>query len=177
MTRAQENMAALINWVAASSAAYKTPIGFALNVVDWTGGHRDGPHEVMTDVGPWAVFFPRELNLAPGDVPLDPEHLPLWIPASQVVTTTPFPTQLDSPPASQIAMAYRLLHLLWMFEDGRFKGALIPLTDRTEPLQAALDHHAPGLDLDSVATVFVPLWDLSGSARASAERRLPLVRQ
>jgi hypothetical protein len=159
MARAQDRLAALVEWVKQSSASYPTPLG----------------HE--TAVGPYAVFISQALNLPPNPCGLGLGHLPLWLPASQAIPALPpLPFDLAEPPASQGRAGDRLRHLVWVFEAGRFEGALIPLTDPAEPLQAALDRHVPDLDLAEVPALFLRVWDLNGDDTVWIAPRLPLVR-
>ena len=138
MTEAQTHLAALADWIKASSAPRKTPLGGD------------------TLVGPFAVLVPLALDQAPAPT-FDPEALPLWIPEAQAPADLP---AIDtSAPASQDRKAQRLGHIVWMVQEGRFPGIqLIDLTDPGETLQAALDREAPGLDLDQTAAVFLPRW-------------------
>lgn len=138
MTPAQETVTALADWIKASSAPRKTPLGGD------------------TLVGPFAVLVPLALDQAPTPT-FDPGALPLWIPEAQAPADLP---AIDtSAPASQDRKAQRLAHIVWMVQDGRFPGVqLIDLTDPSETLQAALDRQAPGLDLDQTAAVFLPRW-------------------
>ena len=138
MTAAQQALSALADWIKASSAPRKTPLGGD------------------TLVGPFAVLVPLALGQAPAPT-FDPEALPLWIPEAQAPADLP---AIDtSAPASQDRKAQRLGHIVWMVQEGRFPGIqLIDLTDPSETLQAALDREAPGLDLDQTAAVFLPRW-------------------
>ncbi|WP_242361888.1 hypothetical protein [Anaeromyxobacter sp. SG17] len=156
MTTAQARLAALAEWVKASSANEKAPLGKDTIVR-----------------GAFAVFLPRPLNAPPDPFAVGPEHLPLWIPEQQSIADLP-PLPTD-PTTSQPRVADRLRHLVWMF-DGRFHGALIPLSDPAEALQTALDRHLPGLDLDHHPALFLPVWQLVGEDWAWADARLPLVR-
>jgi hypothetical protein len=138
MTPAQEAVTALADWIKASSAPRKTPLGGD------------------TLVGPFAVLVPLALNQAPAPA-FDPGALPLWIPDTQAPADLP---AIDtSAPASQDHKAQRMGHIVWMVQEGRFPGVqLIDLTDPGETLQTALDREAPGLDLDQTAAVFLPRW-------------------
>lgn len=138
MTQAQNAITALADWIKASSAPRKTPLGGD------------------TLVGPYAVLVPLALDQAPAPT-FDPGALPLWIPAAQAPADLP---AIDtSAPASQDHKAQRLGHIVWMVQEGRFPGIqLIDLTDPSETLQAALDREAPGLDLDQTAVVFLRGW-------------------
>jgi hypothetical protein len=138
MTAAQQALSALADWIKASSAPRKTPLGGD------------------TLVGPFAVLVPLALDQASAPT-FDPEALPLWIPEAQAPAGLP---AIDtSAPASQDRKAQRLAHIVWMVQEGRFPGVqLIDLTDPGETLQAALDREAPGLDLDQTAAVFLPRW-------------------
>lgn len=138
MTPAQEAVTALADWIKASSAPRKTPLGGD------------------TLVGPFAVLVPLALDQAPAPT-FDPEALPLWVLQAQAPADLP---AIDtSAPASQDHKAQRLAHIVWMVQEGRFPGVqLIDLTDPGETLQAALDREAPGLDLDQTAAVFLPRW-------------------
>ena len=138
MTAAQQALSALADWIKASSAPRKTPLGGD------------------TLVGPFAVLVPLALDQAPAPT-FDPEALPLWIPEAQAPAGLP---AIDtSAPASQDRKAQRLAHIVWMVQEGRFPGVqLIDLTDPSETLQAALDREAPGLDFDQTAAVFLPRW-------------------
>lgn len=137
MTQAQTQLAALADWIKASSAGYKTRLA-------------------TVERGPYAVLVPQALDQAPAPT-FDPEALPMWIPEAQAPADLP---AIDtSAPASQDRMPQRLGHIVWMVEDGRFPGLLlIDLTDPEETLQAALDRQAPGLDLEQTAVVFLPRW-------------------
>jgi hypothetical protein len=138
MTQAQDAITALADWIKASSAPRKTPLGGD------------------TLVGPYAVLVAQDLALPPAPS-FDPEALPLWIPEAQAPADLP-PIDIGAP-ASQDHMAQRLAHLIWMVTDARFPNVrLINLTDPAEPLQVALDREAPGLDLDQTAAVFLPRW-------------------
>ena len=138
MTQAQDAVTALADWIKASSAPRKTPLGGD------------------TLVGPYAVLVAQDLALPPAPT-FDPEALPLWIPEAQAPTDFP-PIDIGAP-ASQDHMAQRLAHLIWMVTDARFPNVrLINLTDPAEPLQVALDREAPGLDLDQTAAVFLRGW-------------------
>ncbi|MCV4385617.1 hypothetical protein OD793_09760 [Pseudomonas aeruginosa] len=138
MTEAQTHLAALADWIKASSAPRKTPLGGD------------------TLVGPFAVLVPLALDQAPAPT-FDPEALPLWVLQAQAPADL---SAIDtSAPASQDHKAQRLGHIVWMVQEGRFPGIqLIDLTDPSETLQAALDRQAPGLDLDQTAAVFLPRW-------------------
>ncbi|HBO7378315.1 TPA: hypothetical protein VDW17_003029 [Pseudomonas aeruginosa] len=138
MTEAQTHLAPLADWIKASSAPRKTPLGGD------------------TLVGPFAVLVPLALDQAPAPT-FDPEALPLWVLQAQAPADLP---AIDtSAPASQDHKAQRLAHIVWMVQEGRFPGVqLIDLTDPGETLQAALDREAPGLDLDQTAAVFLPRW-------------------
>jgi len=137
MTQAQTRLAALADWIKASSAGYKTRLA-------------------TVERGPYAVLVSLALDQAPAPT-FDPEALPMWIPAAQAPADLP---AIDtSAPASQDHMEQRLGHIVWMVQEGRFPGLrLVDLTDPEEPLQAALDRQAPGLDLDQTAVVFLPRW-------------------
>jgi hypothetical protein len=161
MTRAQEQLAALAEWIKQSSARYPTPLAAIGRGRDWV------------EPGPYAVFVPQPLDASPTDS-FAPRHLPLWIPEQQAIPGLP-PAAQDEP-ENQNHVADRLRHLIWMFQSERFRGALIPLTDPAEPLQVALDGHTPGLDLGEHLAVFLPLWNLTGEHRAWADAQLPLVR-
>jgi len=138
MTQAQDAITALADWIKASSAPRKTPLGGD------------------TLVGPYAVLVAQDLALPPAPS-FDPEALPLWIPEAQAPADLP-PIDIGAP-ASQDHMAQRLAHLIWMVTDARFPNVrLINLTDPAEPLQVALDREAPGLDLDQTAVVFLRGW-------------------
>lgn len=157
MTTAQVQLAALVEWVKASSANKKAPLG-----------------KDMIIRGAFAVFLPRALNAPPDPLAVGPEHLPLWIPEQQALAGLP-PVPTD-PTTSQPRVADRLRHLVWMFEEERFQGALIPLTDPAESLQITLDRHVPALDLDQHAAFFLPVWLFASEDRAWADARLPMVR-
>lgn len=137
MTEAQTHLAALADWIKASSQNYQTRLA-------------------TVERGPFAVLVPLALDQAPAPT-FDPEALPLWVLQAQAPTDLP---PIDtSAPASQDRKAQRLGHVVWMVQDGRFPGIqLIDLTDPSETLQAALDRQAPGLDLDQTAAVFLPRW-------------------
>lgn len=138
MTQAQDAITALADWIKASSAPRKTPLGGD------------------TLVGPYAVLVAQDLALPPAPT-FDPEALPLWMP--EVQAPADLPAIDTSAPASQDHKAQRLGHIVWMVQEGRFPGVqLIDLTDPGETLQAALDREAPGLDLDQTAAVFLPRW-------------------
>lgn len=158
MALAHERLAKLVDWVKQSSASYPTPLR----------------HDTV-DVGPFAVFIPWSLNLAPVPNLVGPGHLPLWIPESQAIAGLPPPPVTESP-ASQPRLSDRLSHLVWTFGDRRFEGALIPLTNPAESLQTALDRHVPGLDLNLHPALFLPLWPLDADTRAWVDAQLPLVR-
>lgn len=138
MTQAQDAITALADWIKASSAPRKTPLGGD------------------TLVGPFAVLVPLALDQAPAPT-FDPGALPLWVLQAQAPADLP---AIDtSAPASQDHKAQRLGHIVWMVQEGRFPGIqLIDLTDPGETLQAALDREAPDLDLDQTAAVFLPRW-------------------
>ena len=137
MTEAQTHLAALSDWINASSQNYQTRLA-------------------TVERGPFAVLVPLPLDQAPAPT-FDPEALPLWIPEAQAPAD--LPTIDTSAPASQDRKAQRLGHIVWMVQEGRFPGIqLIDLTDPGETLQAALDRQAPGLDLDQTAAVFLPRW-------------------
>jgi hypothetical protein len=160
MARAQDHLAAMVEWVRQSSASYKTPLG----------------HD--TKVGRWAVFIPQDLALPPNQAGLDLGYVPLWLPTSQAIPAIPsLPINPAEPPASQGRASDRLNHLVWVFEAGRFDGALIPVIDAAEPLQTALDRHAHGLDLTEVPALFLRVWGLGGDDTAWLAARLPLVRR
>lgn len=154
MTEAQTRLAALSDWINASSESYQTRLA---NV----------------ERGPFAVLVPRALDQAPAPT-FDPEALPMWIPAAQAPADLP---AIDtSAPASQDRMPQRLRHVVWKQQDGQFPGvALIGLTDPAETLQAVLDREAPGLDLAQTAAVFLPLWGLATEDTAFATNLLPLL--
>jgi hypothetical protein len=157
MTRVQERFAALAEWFKASSASYRTPLGGT------------------TDVGPYAVVIPQSLDLPPDLGALGPDHLPVWIPEAQVTSALPgIPSTVG--PASQPTRLERLMHLIWVFEARRFEGAVIPLIEPNESLRSALDRNLPGLDLNEVPAIFLPVWDLDGESRTWVDFRLPLVR-
>lgn len=155
MTRAQERLAAFVEWVKASSTSYKAPNG------------RD-----TVVKGPYAVFIPQALSLPPGPT-FAPEHLPLWIPEQQAVPG--LPPFVQDPPMSQPSVADRLGHIVWCFTDGRFEGAILSLTDPDEPLQSVMDRQAPALDLSTHPVLFAPVWGLDVEAAEFLDRRLPLV--
>lgn len=157
MTRAQDRLALLVEWVKQSSASYRTPLGG-----DWV------------EPGPYAVIVPQDLDTSPDTSAFAPRHLPLWIPESQALPGLAPVTQGE--PENQDHVPERLRHLIWMFQDGRFQGALIPLTDPAESLQTALDRHIPALDLAECPAVFLPLWKLDPKSRIWADAQLPLVR-
>ncbi len=138
MTEAQTHLAALPDWIKASSAPRKTSLGGD------------------TEVGPFAVLVPLAADQAPAPT-FNPGALPLWVLQAQAPADLP---AIDtSAPASQDHKVQRLGHIVWMVQDGRFPGIqLIDLTDAGETLQAALDREAPGLDLDQTAAVFLPRW-------------------
>ena len=137
MTEAQTHLAALSDWINASSQNYQTRLA-------------------TVERGPFAVLVPLALDQAPAPT-FDPEALPLWVLQAQAPADLP---AIDtSAPASQDHKAQRLAHIVWMVQEGRFPGVqLIDLTDPSETLQAALDRQAPGLDLDQTAAVFLPRW-------------------
>lgn len=138
MTAAQQALSELADWIKASSAPRKTPLGGD------------------TLVGPYAVLVPLALDQAPAPT-FNPEALPLWIPEAQVPAD--LPAVDTSAPASQDHKVQRLGHIVWMVQEGRFPGIqLIDLTDPSETLQAAIDRAAPGLDLDQTAAVFLSRW-------------------
>jgi hypothetical protein len=57
--------------------------------------------------------------------------------------------------------------------DGQFaRCRQNPGTDPAEPLQTALDRHAPGLDLAQNPALFLPLWILDLGTRARADAQL-----
>jgi hypothetical protein len=155
MTQAQERLAALVEWISQSSANDKAPLGGTIVR------------------GPYALIVPKALDLPPDDA-FAAGHLPLWIPEQQAIPGLPPVTQGE--PQCQDHVACRLQHLIWTYQAGRFQGVLIPLTDPAESLQAALDRHAPGLDLEANLALFLPLWRLFGELRAWADAQLPLVR-
>lgn len=154
MTPAQEQIAALSDWITASSKDRKSPLGDRI------------------PVGPWAVLIPQSLDAVPG--PELPEgNLPLWIPEEQAVSGLP-PTP-DTAPENQDVMIQRLNHLVWIFEEGRFTGALVGLTDPQETLLAALQREMPGYDLSQYPVLFIPLWALATGDRQRLTGKLPLV--
>lgn len=155
MSLAQDRLRELVEWVKASSTDVPAPLG----------------HDTIVR-GPYAVFVPQNLNLPPSPA-FDSRHLPLWVPADQSVLG--LPSWNVNPPQSQDHTDQRLRHIIWMFESGRFKGALIGLTDPSESLQTALDQQLPGLDLEVTLALFLPLWLLNPEDRAWAEARLPIV--
>ncbi|MBI5070376.1 MAG: hypothetical protein HZB56_19240 [Deltaproteobacteria bacterium] len=124
--------------------------------------------------GPYAVFVPQNLNLAPTPN-FAAGHLPLWLPAEQAVPSTPTFTQ--PAPENQDHVAMRLRHIHWMFTEGRFEGALLALTDPDESLGSALDRQLPGLDLSEFPALFLPVWRLDAEHRTWLEGHLPLLRQ
>lgn len=154
MTQAKTRLTALADWIKASSQSYKTPLG----------GN--------TEVGPYAVLVPLKLDQAPAPT-FDPEALPLWIPEAQAVAN--LPTIQTGAPASQDHMTQRLLHLIWMFQEKRFEGAVIGLIDPAESLQAVLNREAPDLDLTLWPVIFIPLWGLATAHRPFATRQLPFI--
>ena len=157
MTRAQERLATLVEWVKQSSKDSMAPLGKDRIVY-----------------GPYAVFVPQALNLPPEPM-FAPEHLPLWIPEQQATPDLP-PFNQDTP-LMRGPMDSRLQHIVWKWMDGWFPGALLALTDPAEPLQGVLDRQLPGLDLDDCPAIFLPVWQLRGNdLRAWGLRQLPLVR-
>lgn len=138
MTTVQQALSALADWIAASSAPRKTPLGGD------------------TLVGPFAVLVVQDLSLTPA--PLQHEDgLPLWLSPDQAPQDLqPLP---DAPPTSQDHKAQRLAHLLWKEQDGQFPGVqFIRVASGAETLQQALDREAPGLDLNLTAVAFYPGW-------------------
>ncbi|GAO01825.1 hypothetical protein [Anaeromyxobacter sp. PSR-1] len=155
MTLAQERLATFAEWVVASSRDCTSPLGDRIIK------------------GPYAIFVPLDLALAPSQT-FATEHLPLWIPEQQVIPNLPLCTQ--STPQSQGRRAGRLRHIVWSFNQGRFEGAILGLTDRGEPLQSVMERQAPTLDLATYPVLFAPLWDLDAETRTFLDRRLPVIR-
>jgi hypothetical protein len=155
VTPAQQRLAVFAEWVEASSANETSPLG----------------QPIVR--GPFLVLVPQSLSLPPGPT-FDPRHLPLWIPESQSIPALPPFTQ--DPPENQDHTAQRLIHVPWMFSDGRFSGALLALTDPDETLQSALSRQLPSLDLNEYPALFLPLWGLTSNDRTWVERLLPLLR-
>ncbi|WP_242355954.1 hypothetical protein [Anaeromyxobacter sp. SG64] len=138
-----------------SSTPYKAPLG-----------------KDTIDNGPWAVFLPQPMSSPPGPA-FAPSHLPLWLPEQQAIAHLPPYTQ--DPPVERGSIDSRVRHTVWMYQQGRFKGAPIGLTDPAEPLQSALDHKLPGLDPSEWPVMFVPVWNGSG-VRSWSLGALPVVR-
>lgn len=156
MTLAQERLAAFVAWLNESSASDKAP---------------NGRDTIVR--GPYALVVPADLSQPPGSS-FAPEHLPLWTPAQQAVPGLPSITA--DPPPCQPRVADRLRHIIWMFEQGRFAGAILSLTDPGEPLQAVMARQASALDLATHPVLFAPLWDLDADTRDLLDRHLPLIR-
>jgi hypothetical protein len=156
MSRAQDRLVPLVEWVKASSLSEMAPL----------------QHDHIVR-GPLAVFVSSALDTPPVDIAAG--HLPLYIPATQAVPGMP---SFDQPaPANQASTTDRLRHLLWMFASGRFEGALVALTDRYESLQSAKDRQVPLLDLAEIPILFVPLYalDLAPADYAFVAGKLPFV--
>lgn len=96
MTEAQTHLAALSDWIKASSAPRKTPLGGD------------------TEVGPFAVLVPLAADQAPAPT-FNPEALPLWVLQAQAPADLP---AIDtSAPASQDHKAQRLGHIVWTVQE------------------------------------------------------------
>jgi hypothetical protein len=146
VTKAQQQLAALVEWVKASSCDRMAPLGKARIVY-----------------GPYAVFVPQSLALAPGPT-FAPEHLPLWLPEQQSIPGLP-PFTHDPQPGQGPASS-RLRHIVWCWMDARFQGGLLGMTDPEEPLQNALGRQLPAFDLNENS----PCSSRSGSSPAKIER-------
>jgi hypothetical protein len=155
MTLAQSRLSKFLDWIRLSSATERSPLG----------------KDVILR-GHYAVFCPQYLTLPPTQT-VAPAHLPLWLPEEQA--TPGLPSLTEPPPIGQASPAERLSHIVFCFQDRRFEGALVPLTDREEPLSDALDRHLPELDLETVPLLFVPTWILGNVDRTWLVRQLPLV--
>lgn len=154
MSRAQDRLAPLVEWVKTSSASETSPLGDTIVR------------------GPWAVFVPSALDVPPVDIA--PGHLPLYLPAAPLVPGTP--SHLQAEPENQGSVAPRLLHFLWMHGEGRFDVTLLALSDPYESLQSALDRQAPGLDLAETPVPFLRCWTLPADDWAYLAGKLPAVR-
>lgn len=157
MSRAQEQLRALQQWIDSASTSYRTTLG-----------------NYTVERGPYAVVLPQSLDLPPA-ASCPSESLPLWVPEQQEIPGLP-PFALE-PPMSQGYVSSRLRHIVWMFMQGRFKGALIALEDPEEPLQSALDRQLPSLELDEQLVLFLPVFLLTGEDRVWVGAQLPVLRQ
>jgi hypothetical protein len=146
MSLAQDRLTALVEWVNESSQSYPFPIGKGTTVVR----------------GPFATFFPLALDHAPTHQ-FVADALPVFIPAAQSIPNLPSPPQ--TPPESQAHAGSRACHLVWNHQQGRFRAAILALTDPEETLQSVLDRQAPGLDLASLPVLAIPLWNLDATSR------------
>ena len=154
MSRAQDRLAPLVEWVKTSSASEKSPLGDTIIR------------------GPWAVFVPSALDVPPVDIAAG--HLPLYLPTAQLVPGTP--THLQAEPQNQDCVGHRLRHVIWVVEDGRFDITLLGLSDPYESLQSALDRQAHGLDLAETPVLFLRCWSLPADDWAYVAGKLPAVR-
>lgn len=154
MTSAQVGIAALADWVKASSTNVPTPLGKDFIVR-----------------GAYAVLVPQSLDLPPTPSDFDPRHLPLWIPADQAPPGLP-PWNVG-PPENQDHAAARLRHIVWRAVDRLFDVKLIGLASPAATLRSVLDAQAPGFDLATQAAIFVALWTVPPDDRAHVEVQLP----
>lgn len=157
-TIAQDRLAEVAAWIALSSGGRKSPLGDE------------------TIVGPFAVLVASDLDAAPMAGFAD-KALPLFVPRSQCEGVETGAIDFDAP-ASQDHVKERLLHLMWKIESNVLpKCRLVPLTDPTEPLQAAIVRAgADDTDLDALPLLCVPLFALDDPfARVAVELRLAAI--
>lgn len=145
-TLAQDRLTSLVEWVNESSRSYPSPLNKKTTVL----------------VGPFATFVPLALDSAPSQS-FVADVLPVFIPETQTIPN--LPAAPETSPESQDHMGSRASHLVWNHQQGRFKAAILALTDPEETLQSVLDRQAPGVDLASLPVLAIPLWNLDANSR------------
>lgn len=145
-TLAQDRLTVLVEWVTESSKSYPSPLNKKTTVL----------------VGPFATFVPLALDQTPSQQ-FVADVLPIFIPETQTIPNLPPPPQTS--PESQDHSGSRASHLVWNHQQGRFKAAILALTDPEEALQSVLDRQAPDVDLASLPVLFLPLWNLDATSR------------
>jgi hypothetical protein len=155
-TLAQDWLTSLVEWVTESSKSYPSPLNKSTTVL----------------VGPFATFVPLALDHAPTQT-FVADVLPIFIPAMQSIPNLPAAPQTS--PESQDHAGSRACHLVWNHQQGRFKAAILALTDPEETLQSALDRQAPGVDLASLPVLAIPLWNLDATSRWHLLSVLPFI--
>jgi hypothetical protein len=151
MTPAQADIAAISDWLTASSRMRRTPLGKDRILV--------GPYATLLPVDPESTDWPDLSELAENG-------LALLVPTGQMPAKMP-KARIDMPPHGHPALAERVRHLL-----ANKLGVDLPdvlTVALSSPAQSVLDVLAgeglADIDLDAVACLCVPLWVLPADLR------------